>query len=458
MIQATFPEGLQPDCSNILLFNAVKNDDLEAFKAANVTDPLQEISFNNAPQKSMIKKHISIISLCLLYNAKNCTSYLIGTFGDKILLNGKAAISYVAASGNLDMYKKMVSMNRNLIKDLDGCLYAAKFNKLNIIQYIFLNAPPGTNFFVPGSDSNPLIWAAQNDAVDVVKFFVENDIYDVNHTTIGFWSALNCAAASNCIETVKYLVEVPGIKNTKNRKGNTPIKTAILNGCAASVKILIEHGFEETPEGYIDDMLLIFDRELPKQANEVDSATEEQKLECIRVFLRDQGALKYFGGVIFYKTIDRAFYNAIDKVISQTPSVETFQYKVLSLICEEAKQNKDLLSQEEFMKLMSQFVKEPRALYIIDNLFSIPTFDPNWKDENGKNLIHYALVKGNEEMVKKLIAQNVNPNQRDNTGKRMIQYAAAVSEAMLKVIIESPQFDKSELFPDVMNLLNPQPQ
>ena len=450
MTDPPFPEDAELECDKPDVLQAVKNDDVQALKAA-VNDPSDIITFKNAPKKSMLAKPITITSLILLCGAEKCTKYIINEYPPQILSRGDIPpILYAAAGGNLNVFKialKVVKNVKNAVDDRGYGInfYAAKYNRVNIVQYIYLNKLYDDS----NKNATPLMWAAQNGAVDVIRFFIDNDICKINQKTVGDWTALHYAASANSVDAVKCLISSPNIEFTRNSKDQTPLHIALCNGNATIVALLVDAGFVNEKDAFINHMLYRFNNNLEKSAREVEEPSDDQKFDCIRVFLRNRMALAAFGMDIFVKSFECAFSNAF----SQASSANSYEFKVLSLVCEEAKSYGDQIPEETFMRFMSNAVQEPKAVNFIDNLFDLAPFNPNWKDEEGKNLIHYALIDGNEEMIKKLIARNVNINQHDNKGKRMIQYAADVSQSMLKVIVESPSFDKFEFLPELMSLL-----
>ena len=50
--------------------------------------------------------------------------------------------------------------------------------------------------------------------------------------------------------------------------------------------------------------------------------------------------------------------------------------------------------------------------------------DVNWKDQNGKTLLHYAAWKGHKEIAELLIANGADVNAKDDKGVTPLHVAA----------------------------------
>ena len=58
--------------------------------------------------------------------------------------------------------------------------------------------------------------------------------------------------------------------------------------------------------------------------------------------------------------------------------------------------------------------------------------DVNWKDQNGKTLLHYAAWKGHKEIAELLIANGANVNAKDKDGYTPLDWAAGEIADLLR--------------------------
>ena len=453
-------------CKTQEVVKPVITDDVEAFSKIKNVNQNTTIWFTNADPISMIHHTLPLGSLCLIYGAEKCFNYLCDHFEMKDLADDykeRSPLLYAAAGGNLNLFKKVYNMNeawrgRTDKDEANFCHYAAKYNQLQVVQYIYYHMKKVDN---TSANATPLMWACLNNAVDIVRFLVDIIDMDVNTKTVGGWTALHYATKYNNIEATEILLSCSSIdlhnlnlndpKNGFTNPYTTPLHFAINNGCAINVKALIDAGFLLTKDDYIEAIKYMYNYEMQNGSSEVYKYKDDkQKLDCINAFLDNEKALNEYGEVIIIESINEEYKNV--------DSFWKYTIKSFTRTCEEVNKHADIVSSQNFMKFIASKVGNPKKLgddnphkwKLFEDLFSISLFNPDWTDENGKNLINYALVENNEEMVSKLIEIRVNPNQEDNNGKKIVSYAAAISESMLNIIIEAPTFDHKKCIMDLI--------
>ena len=97
--------------------------------------------------------------------------------------------------------------------------------------------------------ATPLVMAAKNGHLEVVKFLVENCAADVVYAgsvtfdgeTIDGAPPLWCAAAAGHLEIVKYLIKKSANVNNTTLTNSTPLRAACFDGHFTIVKYLVEH-------------------------------------------------------------------------------------------------------------------------------------------------------------------------------------------------------------------------
>ncbi|XP_064190501.1 acyl-CoA-binding domain-containing protein 6 isoform X1 [Anguilla rostrata] len=69
--------------------------------------------------------------------------------------------------------------------------------------------------------------------------------------------------------------------------------------------------------------------------------------------------------------------------------------------------------------------------------------DVNIKDEEGRNLLHWACDRGHAELVSALLQRNANINSQDGEGQTALHYAAACEFADIVVLLLQAGADPS---------------
>ena len=442
----TFPEGVEPECDWQEIMEPIIHDDQKAFAEFEINGPNEEITFKNAHKSSMLANSPSLACVCLVYGAEKCFDYLINKFKRVPLTcdkRGRLPIMFAAAGGNFSLFKQ-VCKNFSGTTSPDNLRanvfhHAAKYNQMQILQYCFLHNLP-INSTKDGA--TPLMWACMNNAVDAIKFLIDNELQDINDKTSGNWTSLHYAAAENCVDAVKTLLTYSDIKCVKNIYSQNPLHIALGNGCVEIVKALVDDSFVTSE----DDALDYIKYRLSVSTKESDKAPEpsdEQKLDCLSVFLNSEKNMS-----------EKLLVNALNEAYNAVRVDFPFSLKAFARVCEDVNKHTDYIQAVSITSLASKIVKDKqKGILIIDALCNISKFEPNINDVGGKNLIHYAMIEGNEKMVQKLIEHGVDPNQDDKNGKRMIEYAAEISESMLGVIINAPTFDKMKCLPELRALI-----
>jgi ankyrin repeat protein len=401
----TFPEGVEPECDWKEIMEPIIHDDQKAFAEFEINGPNEEITFKNAHKSSMLANSPSLACVCLVYGAEKCFDYLINKFKRVPLTcdkRGRLPIMFAAAGGNFSLFKQ-VCKNFSGTTSPDNLRanvfhHAAKYNQMQILQYCFLHNLP-INSTKDGA--TPLMWACMNNAVDAIKFLIDNELQDINDKTSGNWTSLHYAAADNCVDAVKTLLTYEKIAFIRNIKNLNPLHIALGNGCVENVKAFVDAGFVTSEDDALDYIKYILSAST--------QSSDEQKLDCLSVFLNSEKLLKDYGEKLLTDALNEA-YNAINV---DSP----FSLKAFARVCEDVNKHTDYIQAVSITSLASKIVKDKqKGILIIDALCNMSKFEPNMKHKDGKNLIHDAMIEGNEKMVQKLIEHGVDPNQDDKNG------------------------------------------
>lgn len=266
-----------------------------------IKNPYMKIYFENVDPNSMLYVPPTIVSVCLVFGALKCFNYLKEKFGlsekdlsdpNKLDENGRTPLMFAAASGNLQLFIKVLETYKgslNLVEKKYGAHvlhFAAKYNQIKIVKYIcFEFGKTGSAYPATFENGTPLMWACKNNAVSVILFFLMNDLQKVNAVTKEKWTPLHYAVKANSIDAVKQLLlhnDIELIRETT--KNDDPIDFAVRLGYVEILKLLLDANFLYQKENYIEHLNYCLTPSFKYGYGE-EKPEVEKRIECVRLFL-----------------------------------------------------------------------------------------------------------------------------------------------------------------------------
>lgn len=240
--------------NNKEIIEAIVKDDVEALsdQVLGSEDSLnQEFGFDNYYLPRFISSAPPIISVAAFFNASNCFQFLLDTGADpkKKDLLGRTTLHFAMASKNLEIVRSLETALANTeitlnTADDNGNLpihVACEFGFFDGVKHIYMNCGPKSLVAMNNSLSLPLLVAAYNGHLDIIKYFkdIGVNILDVDCNGL---NALHYACAGGQALVAKYLIENGINIDRTGHDSDTPILYAAQNGNLETVKLLVESG------------------------------------------------------------------------------------------------------------------------------------------------------------------------------------------------------------------------
>lgn len=203
-----------------------------------VADANKETPLHTASRKG----YLEIVDLLLDYGAEE-------TVG--ILTKGGRSLLYAAAEGGCwELYQKLLtypgaeSATVSLDINDNSLLTAALAGGCVKIVKDLLNRDASRHAALPNkAGETPLLLAANNDVVDIVRMLIATPEYPINHPNNYGVTPLFVASRFGHLETIKLLLSRDDIDlDLENWKGLTPLYAAVANGHLEVAELLMTRG------------------------------------------------------------------------------------------------------------------------------------------------------------------------------------------------------------------------
>lgn len=240
--------------NNKEIIEAIVKDDVEALsnQVLGTEDSLnQEFGFDDYYLPRFISSAPPVISVAAFFNAVNCVQFLLDSGADpkKKDMLGRTVLHFAMASRNLEIVRlfqtALAGTNVTLsTADDDGNLpihVACEFGFFDGVKHIYMNCGPKSFTAMNNSLTLPLLVAAYNGHLDIIKYFkdVGVNILDVDCNGL---NALHYACAGGQAPVAQYLIENGINIDRTGHDTDTPILYAAQNGNLETVKLLVESG------------------------------------------------------------------------------------------------------------------------------------------------------------------------------------------------------------------------
>ncbi len=316
-------------------------------------------------------------------------------------------------AGDLAAVKKMVSKDKTIliIPNDRGrtALHTACFEgKLDIVKYLLKAGTP-----VGQRDTSyqltPLHFAAQNGHVDVAKYLLSKKA-DLNAREKDNETPLYYAVALGRLPMIEFLVsQGADVNDSLSRVGNSTVSLALERRQLEAVKLLINLGASTS---------LNLHSQLPANWTLIHSAAWEGGKEIIDL-LADHGV------PVDQKSID-------DRTPLHNACIAGNLEGAKALIARGANVNAYAAGRVPlFMAVSGGFAK-------LTNLLIKSGADVKWVDStNRRTLLHYAIIKGYEDIAGLLIDKGVAVNTKDKNGKTALDYTVQYGQTACAMLLKT---------------------
>uniref|UniRef100_A0A6C0DCV7 Uncharacterized protein n=1 Tax=viral metagenome TaxID=1070528 RepID=A0A6C0DCV7_9ZZZZ len=350
--------------------------------------------------------------------------------------------------GSLNLLK--VAIENNCPIDYKICYTAAEYNSLDCLQYALANGCPLRD----ANGNSPILIACEKGYLEIVKFLVTTQDFDINESNPNGFTPLFLAAGQGHIEVVKFLLIIPDIDINLWTQGEvTPLSSACENGHLAIVKLLA--GLQNIDLNIPDD----------EERTAFTMACINNHLEIVQ-FLSTLNGIKISSRDFYLTSLE----NCIDVIKFLVTLNDRFDmndndlveegYTAFNLACIHGHlesvqflvtvrgidlNKEDYSGCSPFYNACSE-----NNLEVVKFLATVPGIDLNQVDTALNNPFHVACYNGNIEIVRFLISlgDRINFTQLDDENNTALNLACHMCKLeIVKILVtEVPEIDVN--FPD----------
>ncbi|KPA37290.1 hypothetical protein FLAG1_09900 [Fusarium langsethiae] len=229
---------------------------------------------------------------------------------------------------------------------------------------------------------------------------------DVNAQGGEFGNALQVASLDGNLEVVQLLLDKGADVNAQGGLYGNALQAASYNGKLEVVKLLLDKGADINAQGGRYD-------------NALQAASLDGNLEVVQLLL-DKGADVNAQGVFYDNALQAA--------------LRIGKREVVKLLLDKGA---DINAQGGRYDNALQAALRGDQGQVVKLLLHVASVDPNRQDIDGQTPLWVAAEKGNEVIVKQLLANGANIESRDKSGQTLLSWAAKYgNEAIVRLLLK----------------------